>query len=50
MVIHGPKFLKILLGVAVVAVLSTLAVAPGMATDTDKVIKKVPTSHKVVSL
>lgn len=49
-VIRRPKFFGALFSIAVGAMLSIVVVAPGMIADNGKVIKKVPTTHKVVSL
>lgn len=49
MIVLHPKFF-VLLSVTFGVLLSALAVAPGLLDGNDKVIKKVPTTHKVVSL
>lgn len=50
MVIRRPKFFGVLSGIAVGVMLSILVATPGVITNNSKVIKKVPTTHKVVSL
>lgn len=50
MIILRPKLFGMLFGVAVGVILSIVVVAPNMIADHGKVIKKVPTTHKVVAL
>ena len=50
MMIRRGKFLKVLFGVAIGVMFSIAVVAPKLIIDDTNVIKKVPTTHKVVAL
>lgn len=50
MMIRRSIFMKVLFGTVIGVILSIVVVAPGMIADQGKVIKKVPTTHKVVAL